>query len=109
MLQSTVERLYCSTMYCDIPRGVFIVRGENVLLLGEIVRPLYRPTSSPRIHANSQLQDLDQEDDVHLRAASVEEVFTQQKRELAETQRRDKVHRRKLRALGFEDEGEVLH
>ncbi len=24
--------------YSDIPRGVFIVRGENVVLLGEIVR-----------------------------------------------------------------------
>lgn len=37
VLQSTVERLYVNDSYCDIPRGVFIVRGENVLLLGEIV------------------------------------------------------------------------
>jgi len=27
--------------YGDIPRGVFIVRGENVALLGEIVRPFF--------------------------------------------------------------------
>lgn len=38
VLQSTVERLYVNDSYCDIQRGVFIVRGENVLLLGEIVR-----------------------------------------------------------------------
>lgn len=37
VLQSTVERLYVNDAYCDIQRGVFIVRGENVLLLGEIV------------------------------------------------------------------------
>lgn len=41
VLQSTIERLYVGDAYCDIPRGVFIVRGENVLLLGEIVCPLF--------------------------------------------------------------------
>ena len=41
VLQSTVERLYVGDADCDIPRGVFIVRGENVLLLGEIVCPLF--------------------------------------------------------------------
>ena len=25
--------------YADVPRGMFLVRGENVLLLGEIVSP----------------------------------------------------------------------
>jgi U6 snRNA-associated Sm-like protein LSm1 len=29
--------------------------------------------------------------------------------EKKEMKRRDKIHRKKLRALGFEDEGEVLH
>jgi hypothetical protein len=37
VLQNTIERIYTEKMYCDIPRGVYIVRGENVLLLGEIV------------------------------------------------------------------------
>lgn len=40
MLQDTVERIYTKDVYADIPRGIYIVRGENVLLLGEIVRPL---------------------------------------------------------------------
>jgi small nuclear ribonucleoprotein (snRNP)-like protein len=37
VLQGTVERLYAGNLYADIPRGIFLVRGENVLLLGEIV------------------------------------------------------------------------
>lgn len=41
VLQDTVERLYAGSLYADIPRGIFIVRGENVLLLGEIVCPRF--------------------------------------------------------------------
>lgn len=38
VLQDTVERIFVQDIYADIPRGIFLVRGENVLLLGEIVR-----------------------------------------------------------------------
>lgn len=54
------------------------------------------------------MQDLDREDDIPFRQASVEEVFAGQRQADAEKKHRDKVHRKKLRALGFEDEGEVL-
>ena len=37
VLQKTIERIHVGKEYGDIPRGVFIVRGENVVLLGEIV------------------------------------------------------------------------
>ena len=37
VLQDTVERLFAKNLYADITRGLFLVRGENVLLLGEIV------------------------------------------------------------------------
>ena len=37
VLQDTVERIFVQDLYADIRRGLFIVRGENVLLLGEIV------------------------------------------------------------------------
>ena len=37
VLQDTVERLFVQNLYADIDRGLFLVRGENVLLLGEIV------------------------------------------------------------------------
>lgn len=40
LLQQTVERIHVGKKFGDIPRGVFLVRGENVVLLGEIVRNL---------------------------------------------------------------------
>ena len=38
VLQDTIERVFVEEVYADIVRGIFLVRGENVLLLGEIVR-----------------------------------------------------------------------
>lgn len=37
VLQDTVERLFVPRYFADIKRGIFLVRGENILLLGEIV------------------------------------------------------------------------
>lgn len=36
VLHKTVERVYVGNKYGDIPRGIFIIRGENVLLMGEV-------------------------------------------------------------------------
>ena len=36
VLQDTVERIFLGNRYGDIPKGLYIVRGENVVLLGEI-------------------------------------------------------------------------
>ena len=38
VLQDTVERIFVQNLYADVIRGIYLVRGENVLLLGEIVR-----------------------------------------------------------------------
>ncbi len=35
-LLSIFFRIHVGDVYGDIPRGVFVVRGENVVLLGEI-------------------------------------------------------------------------
>ena len=37
VLQDTIERVYVGDCYGDVPRGIFIIRGENVVLLGEVV------------------------------------------------------------------------
>lgn len=37
VLHNTVERIYVGRKFGDIHRGIFLVRGENVVLLGEIV------------------------------------------------------------------------
>ncbi|KAJ2993983.1 SM-like, degradation of cytoplasmic mRNAs and positively regulates transcription initiation [Globomyces sp. JEL0801] len=36
VIQDTVERIFLDDTYSDIYRGVFIVRGENVVLVGEL-------------------------------------------------------------------------
>ena len=40
VLQHTIERIHVGKKYGDIPRGIFVIRGDNVVLLGEIVSVL---------------------------------------------------------------------
>ncbi|KAL4893036.1 hypothetical protein BDV59DRAFT_178296 [Aspergillus ambiguus] len=92
VLQDTIERMYVGNLYADIPRGIFLVRGENVLLLGEI--------------------DLDKEDNLppHIQKAPFQEVFELKQREEANRKSGDKKRHGKLQGLGFEAEhsGEIL-
>lgn len=46
VLTQTIERLFHvpSKSYAQVDRGVFLIRGENVVLLGEIVRPSLSPS-----------------------------------------------------------------
>ncbi|KAL8789512.1 MAG: hypothetical protein Q9213_001125 [Squamulea squamosa] len=92
VLQDAIERIFIQDIYADVPRGIFLVRGENVLLLGEI--------------------DLDKDDYIPepYRQASPEEVHALTVRKNQNTKRSDKVRQAKLQALGFEAEhsGEVL-
>ena len=41
VLHKSIERIHVGKEYGDIPRGIFIIRGENVVLLGEIVGLYY--------------------------------------------------------------------
>ncbi|KAK1761477.1 hypothetical protein QBC47DRAFT_370227 [Echria macrotheca] len=101
LLQSTKERLFVPPgygpnpsrgLYADIERGVFVVRGENVLLLGEI--------------------DLDKDDDPPpgYDLADIELVQSLAKKCKAEDKVKEKSRLKKLATLGFEGEssGEVL-
>ena len=38
VLQDAIERIFVGDIYGDIYAGVYVIRGENVVLLGEIVR-----------------------------------------------------------------------
>lgn len=104
VLQSTVERIFVppSTaagetqqtpgLYADIPRGMFLVRGENVLLLGEI--------------------DLDKDDEPPAGYEQADAELVQQlaKQKKATEKAKEKKRLGKLATLGFEGEnmGEIL-
>jgi len=92
VLQDTVERIFVRDLYADIKRGIYLVRGENVLLLGEI--------------------DLDKDDYIPdaFRQATPEEVHQLTKQQIATRKKVEKLRIKKLGALGFEVEhaGEVL-
>ena len=112
VLQDTIERIFIQEVYADIIRGIFLVRGENVLLLGEIVRLLPRRSS---IRTRSLIffqQDLDKDDYIPepYRKVSPEEVHALTVKANNEQKQTDKVRAKKLQKLGFEVEhsGEIL-
>ena len=41
VLEGACERVIVGEMYCDIPLGLYVIRGENVVLLGELVYNLF--------------------------------------------------------------------
>ena len=46
VLQDSIERIHVQECYADIPKGVYLIRGENVVLMGEIVCFLVVPLIS---------------------------------------------------------------
>jgi U6 snRNA-associated Sm-like protein LSm1 len=71
-------------LYADVPRGIFLVRGENVLLLGEI--------------------DLDKDDDAPpgYEKGEVDAVTKMDKERKVREAKREKSRNKKLGELGFE-------
>ena len=51
VLEDTVERIYAGDTFAEKWCGLFLIRGENVVLLGEIVPSLARFFSTPFITA----------------------------------------------------------
>lgn len=110
VLQDTIERIFVRDLYADIPRGIFLVRGENVLLLGEIVCTFLDP--SPTYLTSASSQDLDKDEYIpeEYSQASPEEVHALSIKEAQDRKRLDKITQTKMQELGFEVEniGEVL-
>lgn len=36
VLEGALERITVGELYCDLPLGLYIIRGENVVLIGEL-------------------------------------------------------------------------
>ncbi|XP_061409224.1 U6 snRNA-associated Sm-like protein LSm1 isoform X2 [Lethenteron reissneri] len=56
VLHQTIERIHVGKRYGDIPRGIFVVRGENVVLLGEIDADKEQETSLERVSIEAILE-----------------------------------------------------
>ena len=41
VLEGACERVIVGEIYCDIPLGLYVIRGENVVLIGELVLNLF--------------------------------------------------------------------
>ncbi|XP_051008935.1 U6 snRNA-associated Sm-like protein LSm1 [Acomys russatus] len=80
VLHQTVERIHVGKKYGDIPRGIFVVRGENVVLLGEI--------------------DLEKESDTPLQQVSIEETLEEQR-----VQQQSRLEAEKLQVQALKDRG----
>jgi len=74
VLENAIERIYVKDTYGDIPLGLFVIRGENVVLLGEI--------------------DLEEEAQLKLRKVSKEEIMIAYKVEQVAKEAQDKLKRK---------------
>ncbi|KAH9042341.1 Sm-like ribonucleoprotein [Lactarius hengduanensis] len=71
VLEDTVERIYAGDTFAEKWCGLFLIRGENVVLLGEI--------------------DLDQEDDVPLRQVDYKELDDYYRQDVAAKKQREEA------------------
>jgi len=83
VLHKAIERIHVADKYGDMERGIFIIRGENVVVLGEIDR-------EKEDHLNSKLTQV-----------SVEEILDAQRREIETKQEKSSLMRSRLKQRGM--------
>uniref|UniRef100_A0A069DPD0 U6 snRNA-associated Sm-like protein LSm1 n=1 Tax=Panstrongylus megistus TaxID=65343 RepID=A0A069DPD0_9HEMI len=81
VLHKTIERIHVGKEYGDIPRGVFVVRGENVVLLGEVA--------------------VEKEMNLPLKKVSINDILEAQRREQESKQEQEKLMAKALRERGL--------
>ncbi|XP_022221704.1 U6 snRNA-associated Sm-like protein LSm1 [Drosophila obscura] len=89
VLQRTIERIHVGNQYGDIPRGVFIIRGENVVLLGEI--------------------DREKEQKLPLKEISVDEILDAQRREQEQRHEKHRLVSKALKERGLAVNAELIN
>jgi len=92
ILHQAVERIHVGNCYGDIPRGVFLVRGDNVVLLGEI--------------------DKEKEETSNLKCVAVDTILAaqreeQEERSVKETKRNEALKQRGMTYLA--DAGGIMN
>ncbi|CAD7011649.1 U6 snRNA-associated Sm-like protein LSm1 isoform X1 [Ceratitis capitata] len=89
VLHRTIERIHVGNDYGDIPRGVFIIRGENVVLLGEI--------------------DREKESKLPLKEISVDEILDAQRREQEQRQEKHRLISKALKERGLAVNTDIIN
>ncbi|XP_013116789.1 U6 snRNA-associated Sm-like protein LSm1 [Stomoxys calcitrans] len=89
VLHRTIERIHVGNEYGDIPRGVFIIRGENVVLLGEI--------------------DREKESKLPLKEISVDDILDAQRREQEQRQEKHRLISKALKERGLAVNTDIIN
>ncbi|XP_060525845.1 U6 snRNA-associated Sm-like protein LSm1 [Cylas formicarius] len=89
VLHRTIERIHVGKEYGDIPRGVFIVRGENVVLLGEI--------------------DPEREDSLPLTEVTVDDILDAQRKEQELKLEKQRLITKALKERGLQITADLTH
>ena len=82
LLEDTIERIHVGLLYGDIERGIFLIRGENVVLLGEV--------------------DENKRTGIELTAVPVDRIMDLQQQEQAEKDEKEKLRQKVLSELGLQ-------
>jgi U6 snRNA-associated Sm-like protein LSm1 len=118
VLEDTVERIYHQDVFAEQWVGLFLIRGENVVLLGEVVsitkaflarHYAYARGRHPFRNSSSHycvLQDLDGEDEVPLKQVEWDLLLPYHKRDTDVKKRREELKAQVLHEQkGFSKEG----
>jgi len=84
LLEDTIERIHVADAYGELTRGIYLVRGENVVLAGEV--------------------DMDIDVSRHLRRVPVEQILAIQQIKLDEQKHEQEVRRKVLAKKGVKME-----
>lgn len=88
VLHQAFERICVGRQYADIPRGLFVIRGENVLFIGEL--DFHQPLRVPMIEV------------------SIEEILKLQKEDLEKKERIEKLRQKAMIEHGLVDDGNPI-
>ncbi|EDV22959.1 U6 snRNA-associated Sm-like protein LSm1 [Trichoplax sp. H2] len=86
VLQDTIERIHVGKQYGDIPRGLFVIRGDNVAILGEMD---------------------DKKDLTQLQKVSIEDILDAQREQLQRRDEETKLRNQAMLERGLQPHGDV--
>ncbi|CAF1171137.1 unnamed protein product [Adineta steineri] len=88
VLHQAFERICVGRQYADIPRGLFVIRGENVLLIGEL--DFHQPIRVPLVEV------------------TIEEILKLQKEDIEKKGRIEKLRQKAMIEHGLVDDGNPI-